>query len=221
MLLAVLILMSSGCRKKAGTGAAEGKIRFGITYEQSHVGGYSTAILPKEMIMEFSDDKVMSTIEGGLGFFSMIHVTDLSHSQHSTWIKFIDKRYIYEGNRRESPCCFGMLDGMHLEFTDSTKEIAGLQCLKAIASFPDNGIESFDIWYTEELGLENPNINTPFEEIPGVLLEFNTLMGNTNMHMSATAFEARHIPQKKFLSPQNYRPVSKSEMESILNALLN
>ena len=219
-MLVFLVLMSAACKKKAGTGPAGGKIRFSITYDQSHVGGYSTAILPKEMIMEFSDDKVMNTIEGGLGFFSLIHVSDLSHSQHSTWIKFIDKRYIYEGGRRESPCCFSMLDDMQLEFTDSTKEIAGLQCLKAIASFPDNGIKAFDIWYTEELGIKNPNSNTPFKDIPGVLLEFNTLMGNANMHVIATKFEARHIPRKKFLSPQDYRPVSKTEMESILNALM-
>ena len=34
-------------------------------------------------------------------------------------------------------------------------------------------------------------------------------------------FEAQHIPQKEFLYPQDYRPVSKAEMESILNALMN
>jgi GLPGLI family protein len=213
--------MSAACKRKAGTGSNEGKISFSITYDQSRVGGYSTAILPKEMIMEFSGNKVMSRIEGGLGFFSLVHLSDMRSSQHTTWLKFIDKKYIYEGDKRESPCCFSILDGMQLEFTDNTKEIAGLHCLKTIASFPDNGIEAFDIWYTNELDIDNPNSNTPFMDIPGVMLEFNTLMGNANMHMMATKFEAQQIPQKEFLSPQDYRPVSKVEMESILNALMN
>ena len=220
-MLAFLILMSANCKRKAGTDSAGGKINFSITYDQSKVGGYSTAVLPKEMIMEFSGNKVMSRIEGGLGFFSLVHLSDMRYSQHTTWLKFIDKKYIYEGDKRESPCCFSMLDGMQLKFTDNTKEIAGLNCLKAIASFPENGTEAFDIWYTNELDINNPNSNTPFMDIPGVMLEFNTLMGNANMRMMATKYEVRHIPQKEFLVPENYRPVSKTEMESILTALMN
>ena len=200
---------------------AEGQIKFSISYEQSRVGGYSTTILPREMIVEFSNDMVKNTIEGGLGFFSLVNISDIRNYQNTTWLKFIDKKYIYEGGKKESSCCFGMLDGMKLEFTDDIKEIAGLECMHAVARFPDNGIEPFDIWYTEELGLYNPNGNTPFKDIPGVLLEFNTLMGNTNMHMVATGFDAQHIPQKHFQPPKNYRPVSKAEMESILNALMN
>jgi GLPGLI family protein len=200
---------------------AEGKIRFDITYAQSKVGGYSTSVLPKEMIMEFNEDMVKSTIEGGLGFFNLVNVSDLNSLQHTTWLKFIDKKYIYEGEKKDTPCCFGMLSNMRLEYTDKTKEIAGLLCHHARANFPDNGIESFDIWYTRELGIENPNSNSPFHEIPGVLLEFNTLMGNANMHMIATSHSVQKIPEKHFQSPKNYRPVSKAEIERILEALMN
>lgn len=200
---------------------AEGKIKFEITYAQSKVGGYSTTILPKEMILEFNENKVKSTIEGGLGFFNLIHVTDLNSYQHTTWLKFIDKKYIYQGDKKEAPCCFGMLADMRLEFTEQTKEIAGLQCNHAMASFPNNGIEPFDIWYTEELGIDNPNSNSPFHDIPGVLLEFNTLMGNANMHMTATSHSVQKISEKQFQLPKNYRPVSRTEIESILEALMN
>ena len=219
--LAFIILLAACCKRKPEDGIYEGKLKFRISYDQSKVGGYSTTVLPKEMIMEFSDQYVKSTIEGGLGFFSLIHVSDLKYDQHTTWLKFIDKKYIYEGDRRETPCCFGMLGGMQLEFTDKTKEIAGLHCLNVMARFPENGIEPFDIWYTEDIGIENPNSNTPFMDIPGVLLEFNTLMGNTNLHMIATSFDIQNIPLKQFQIPKSYRPVSKAEMERILNALMN
>jgi hypothetical protein len=221
LILAFLILLSATCKMRVASEAVEGKVNFSISYEQRSVGGYSTTILPKEMTMEFNHNMVKSTIEGGLGFFSLSHVSDLKFSQHTTWLKFIDKKYIYEGDRRESPCCFGMLDGMQLEFTENTKEIAGLNCVKVIASFPDDSIEPFNIWYTEALGIDNPNSNTPFKDIPGVLLEFNTFMGKANMHMTATSYEAQFIPQKKFLPPENYRQVSKAELEIILNALMN
>jgi GLPGLI family protein len=218
LFLFALILLAANCKRKPS--GAEGKIRFRITYEQSRVGGYSSTVLPKEMIMEFSNDMVRNTIEGGLGFFSLVNVSDLRNHQNTTWLKFIDKKYIYFGEKKESPCCFGILDGMQLSFTDSIKDIAGLECMQAIASFPGNGIEPFNIWYTTELGLSNPNSNSPFREIPGVLLEFSTLMGNANMHMVATGFGPQHIPQKVFQPPKNFRPVSKDEMDRILNALM-
>ena len=171
--------------------------------------------------MEFSEDMVKSTIEGGLGFFVLVNVTNLKSYQHTTWLKFIDKKYIYEGDKRESPCCFGMLADMQLEYTDKTKEIAGLHCKHAMASFPHSGIEPFDIWYTEELDIANPNSNSPFNDVPGVLLEFHTLMGNANMHMIATSHSIQKIPPKQFQPPTNYRPVSKTEIENILDALMN
>ncbi|MFC2115995.1 hypothetical protein ACFLTU_05940 [Bacteroidota bacterium] len=220
--LAVLIVLSATCKRKPGAEKmAEGKIRFKITYEQSQVGGYSTAVLPQEMIMEFRDDMVRNTIKGGLGFFNLVNVSDLNKYQNTTWLKFIDKKYIFEGEKRDTPCCFGMLDGMILEFTDSTKEIAGFHCKQVLANFPDKELESFDLWYTEEIELDNPNGNSPFMSIPGVLLEFNTLMGNANMRMIATKYEAKHIPPEEFQPPENYRAVTKAEMETILNALMN
>ena len=110
---------------------------------------------------------------------------------------------------------------MQLEFTDSVRQIAGLECRQAIASFPGNAINPFNIWYTEEIRISNPNGNSPFRDIPGVMLEFNTLMGNANMHMTATGYVPLHISQKQFQAPKNFRPVSKEEMDRILSALLD
>ena len=217
----LLILLLVNCKRKPPAESAEGQIKFKISYAQEKVGGYSTSFLPKEMIMEYSNNMVKSTIAGGLGFFVLVNVSNLKSYQHTTWLKFIDKKYIYEGDKRESPCCFGMLADMQLEFTNKTKEITGLICKHAIASFRNNEIEPFDIWYTDELGIVNPNSNSPFNDIPGVLLEFNTLMGNANMHMVATSRSIQKIPPKQFMAPNNYRPVTKEEIDRILEALMN
>ena len=110
---------------------------------------------------------------------------------------------------------------MDIEFTKETKDIIGFGCRRAIASFPGDSIKSFDIWYTDALQLDKPNGNSPFRKIPGVLLEFNTIMGNANMHMVATKYEVTRIPARTFDLPKDYTQVSKPEMETILNALLD
>lgn len=209
------------CNRGKRSGLAEGRIEFKITYEQEEVGGYSASLLPSKMTMEFRENMVKNTIQGGMGFFNLVNVSDLNNSQFTTYLKFIDKKYIFKGKENETPCCFGLLDGMDIEFTRQSKEIIGFNCRKAIASFPDDNIDPFDIWYTEELQLDKPNGNSPFQKIPGVLLEFNTIMGNANMHMVAKNCDVTRVPARVFEFPKNYTQVSKLEIETILNALLD
>jgi GLPGLI family protein len=217
----LLAIWLFACDRGKVPGMTEGRIEFKITYEQEEVGGYSASLLPSKMTMEFRDNMVKNTIQGGMGFFNLVNVSDLNNYQYITYLKFIDKRYIFKGDKNEPPCCFGLMDGMDIEFTRQTKEIIGFKCKKAIASFPNGGIEAFDIWYTEDLQLDKPNGNSPFQKIPGVLLEFNTIMGNANMHMVARNRNDARIPAKIFELPKNYTQVTKLEMETILNALLD
>jgi hypothetical protein len=200
----VLVLLA-GCNRKTERGVTEGRIEFQINYEQEEIGGFSASLLPSTMIMEFKDNMVKNTIQGGMGFFDLANISDLNKNRFITYLKFIDKRYILVGNKYAPPCCFGLMSGMDIDFTKQTKEILGFGCKKAIASFPGDSIESFDIWYTEDMQL----------------LEFNTIMGNANMHMVATKYEVTRIPSRTFDLPKNYTRVSKPEMETILNALLD
>ena len=219
--LTLLVILLADCHREKRHGLAEGRIEFKITYEQQEIGGYSASLLPSKMTMEFRDNMVKNTIQGGMGFFNLVNLSDLNNYQFITYLKFIDKKYIFKGDKNEPPCCFGLMDGMDIEFTRQTKEIIGFDCRKAIASFPDGSIESFDIWYTEELQLNKPNGKSPFQKIPGVLLEFNTIMGNANMHMVAKRCDVTRIPARIFELPKNYTQVSKLEIETILNALLD
>lgn len=219
--LTLLVLLLADCNRGKKTGLTEGRIVFSITYEQQEVGGYSASLLPSKMIMEFRDNMIKNTIQGGMGFFNLVNVSDLNNDRFITYLKFIDKKYIFKGDKNDTPCCFGRMAGMDIEFTRQTKEIIGFNCRKAIASFPDASIESFDIWFTEDLQLDKPNGNSPFQKIPGVLLEFNTIMGNANMHMEAMNCDITRVPARIFELPKNYTQVSKLEIETILNALLD
>jgi GLPGLI family protein len=215
-----LIVLISSC-KESESDVQGGKIDFEITYKQERVGGFATHMLPQQMTLEYKEDLTRNTIEAGLGFFRLVNVYDLGNLKNTTYLKFIDKKYIYEGKKREAPCCFGKLEGMQLEFTGKTRKIAGFACINAVATFPDDGIEPFDIWFTEEIPLDRPNGNSPFRDIPGVMLEFNTLLGDVSMHVKAVKYEAVGIRDSEFEPPSDYRPVTKAEMEKIIHALLD
>lgn len=219
--LIFILLVIASCKKEpVASDNSEGVIEYKIVYNQDKVGGFSHTVLPQTMIIHFKKDRTKMTIEGALGFFRLVNIADLRNLKNTTYLKFMDKRYIYLGKKKENACCFGTLGNMAVEFTGNTKMIAGFECKEAIASFPGSGSESFSIYYTNEIKIKRPNATSPYYEIPGVMMEFNTSLGDATMRMKAQDFKAVSVPDKEFSTPDDYRRVSKTEIENILRALM-
>ena len=216
----LVILLAFSCKKKPKGEIAQGIIEYKIVYIQTEIGNFSTGILPQTMEVAFKGSKVKNTIEGALGFFHLINIADLDKMTNTTFLKFIDKKYVYYGSKNEEPCCFGHFDDLNIDITKETKEILGFECTKAIATFDDSGKESFPVYFCTELGLQDPNATSPFKDIPGVLMEFRTKLGNSDIIMVAQKYENMAINDKEFDHPNNYTEVNRVEMETIFNALL-
>ncbi len=184
------------------------------------VGGYSTGILPQKMESRFKKGKVKNTIEGALGFFSLINISDIEAMTNTTFLKFIDKKYVYIGKKKEPPCCFAGFKNMDIEFTDNTKQIIDYTCQEAVVSFPGTDRKSFSVYYTTDIKCNKPNATGPFKEIPGILMEFHAILGTTEVVMVAEKFQSETIPDKEFIIPKHYKEINKNELENILNALL-
>lgn len=220
LILFLIIPLAFSCKKKSTGDIRQGVIEYKIIYLQEEIGNFSTGVLPQTMEVIYKQDKVKNTIEGALGFFHLINIADLDKMTNTTFLKFIDKKYVYEGKKSEEPCCFGQFEGMKITITDETKEIMGLECTKAIASFNNSEKQSFPLYFSTEIGVPNPNATSPFKDIPGVLLEFQTKLGNSDIIMIAQRHESIVIDDKEFSHLQNYRTVNRTDMEVIFNALL-
>jgi len=221
LIIALILVSGISCNKRPPRPKSdEGIIEYRIIYFEDKVGSISPGLLPQTMEMKFKKNKVKNTIEGAMGFFSLINIADLNEMTNATFIKFIDKKYVYRGQKREKPCCITPIEGMEITFTDETKEIIGLTSKRAIVSFPGSDNESFSIYYTTEIRLKNPNITSPYKEIPGVLLEFRANLGQSEIQVVAQNYKSQYLPDKEFHFPRNYKEISKQEMEKIINALL-
>jgi GLPGLI family protein len=219
-LVCILLFFSSCKRGHTPAGLNEGVIEYQIIYLQDKVGVYSHSVLPQSMTIQFKKNWMKTTIEGALGFFRLVNIADLHDLRNFTSLKFLDKKYIFMGEKKETSCCFGTLENMVIEYTGNTKEVAGFLCEEAIASFPDSGSESFTIYYTTDLKIKKPNATSPYYQIPGVMMEFNTTLGNATMRIIAKNFKSVRIPDKEFSIPDGYHRVSKKEIENILHALM-
>ena len=217
----LLLVSVISCKKKPSAEKSdEGIIEYRIIYLEDKVGSFSQNLLPQTMEMKFKKNKIKNTIQGAMGFFSLINIADLNEMTNSTFLKFIDKKYVYRSQKKEKPLYIMPPEEMTITFTDETKEIIGLTGKKAIVSFPGKDNNSFPIYYTTEIKLKNPNITSPYKDVPGVLLEFHANLGQSEIHLVAEKYIPEYLPDKEFYYPRNYKEISKQEMEKILNALL-
>lgn len=217
----LFLVVIHSCKKRFPESTPEeGIIVYSINYQDETVGGYSSGILPQKMESRFKEGMVKNTIEGALGFFSLINISDINEMTNTTFVKFIDKKYVYKGKKKEPPCCFTGFNDMDIEFTESTKQILNYTCKEAIVTFPGTTEKSFPVYYTTEINFNKPNATGPFKEIPGILMEFPATLGKAKVIMVAEKYIPESIPDKEFIISRHYKEINKNELENILNALL-
>ncbi len=221
--LAVLpvLLILTACKKDTYSGKYEnGLIEYKITYLENELKDISPALLPKKMKLEFSPYYSTNTIEGFMGFFKLNSHTDFKHRRCSTILEVLNKKYLFKGKKGESMCCFDENPGMQIEFTNDTKEIAGLKGRRVIITLPEKG-ENFDIYYTDEIAIENPNSTNPYHQIDGVLLEFQLKLEFLKMQFTAEKFvPVGHNEIKKIGDQTSYQEVTREQMTYIIRRLM-
>lgn len=174
-------------------------------------------LLPHKMVIKFKDNNTINKIESFSGVVSFKSITRNDDKTNTTLVKLLNKKFLYQEPIGENSFSYDYIPGMKLEFTDSTKEIAGYLCQHAIATFPNSNNPGFDIFYTKEINIESPNAFTPFEEIDGVMLQFEVVMYNFKVRFTADHIQATKIANEEFEIPADYKKVNKESMEEIIN----
>jgi hypothetical protein len=218
----LLILISFGACKDTidFDSNSQGCIEYDITYLQNSLKTVPTELLPKKMVFTFRDNCSFQKIEGFLGFFSISHLVNPRQSINSTFLKIRQHKYSYPGHKYEMAVGFDKMDGMEITYLDETKEIAGFNAKKARISFPGQDRNPFDVYYTQDISIKNPNSTNPFHEIDGVLLEFHLKFHNLDMHLMAKNAVFKSISRKEFRPLPEYKAIPRSEMERIIGLLL-
>ncbi len=222
-ILISVILILAGCNNnvKDKSNYTEGKLEYKIIYSQQLQSDGVTTFLPNKMTTYFKEDDIVQCIKGGFGLYNLKYISRSSGDTCFTLFKLFDKRLYYEMNKEQTLFVFNELGKSDIKlFKDSIKMIAGFPCNKAVISFPKTNFKAINVYYTEEIGKKNPNINTPFEKIPGVLMEFNFFYKNLSFHLTAHKFTPLTIPKSDFEIPKNYTEATEEEIEGFIGTLL-
>jgi len=198
-----------GCSDDVSDGK-EGIIHFELTYIDGENSNPIITFLPNTMTYAFKNGQTIQKVEGWGGVFKMIGMSDTKKDSVTALMKILGEKFKYQCRLGEDSFGYEPLEGCKIKYVNGTKEIAGYKCKRAIATYKD---QKFELYYTEDIKIENANWNTPFKDVKGVLLEYQISMFKINTKIVATKVDKIKVDDSEFDIPNDYTSVKKEKIE--------
>lgn len=197
-------------------GSDQGVITYELKYLEDEKDKPVISLLPTEMEFYYKNDNTCQKVEGWMSIFSIVGISDFKTGTKYALLKIMADKYMYKSN---GSTAFGYdeMKGKTIKFVDETKEIAGYKCKKAIVKYKG---DEFDVYYTDEINIKNPNWNNPYKEIKGVLMEYQISMFDIKTEIKAVKVENIEVDDNVFVVPDGYNEVTKQKMEDVINNLM-
>lgn len=221
-LLVVLIIATTtySCKDRGGKNIDQGEIHYTIEYMGS-TSMMPREVMPRNLIVSFKDDKILFDISSPFGNSGILNLSNPDSEIFDTYISLLSWRYYYSAKPGESHPGFEAMEGIEIKKTSRTSVLCGYDCKIAEVTLPPDRSRIYEVWYTTEIKVKNPNIATPFNNIDGVLMKFFFKMGPAEMHFEAETVYKKDIPDKTFERREKYLRVSREEIDKFILKMIS
>lgn len=222
IVLVLLIVFFSSCREMIGRKRIkEGIIKYEITYDSITSKKTDTRLLPSALIVKFKDNNTLNIIDAFSGAISIAIISNHTNQQFITLVKVFNKRLYHEepNTNGKYPALYAKIPPVKIVSNHEKCKFLGYNCYKAKGYFADQPNSEFEIVYTNEIDINSPNINTPFEEIDGVMLSFNLRINSLMMQLNAKSVKKAKIADEVFSIPPDYTFVDFQTITDLIHLL--
>lgn len=217
-ILILIILSFWSCNSDLFSGKLkEGVINYKVEYLDDENEKPIISMLPTEMTIKFKKGYSIQEVEGWMGVFRMAGIRHIKDESKTALLKILADKYLYSVKGGQDAFGFDPMKDKKIEYSTETKIIAGYNCKKATVTWDTL---KFDVFYTEEIKIQDPNWNNPFGEIDGVMLQYQVDMFGIKTKITAESVENIDIDDEAFDIPDDYKNVSKKEIEDVINNLM-
>ena len=199
-----------------GKNVSEGVIEYNITYPKLDPNNMMVSGLPNKAYLRFKNNNTVNDMSGMMGLISITYIAKQDKSVAQT-LTLINKKYVSDISADD-------LTHLNDSYLDkivqgkNTQNIAGFNCKEAIVSLK-NG-ETIHVYYTNDIGITDPNWSNPYSKIDGVLMEFEMERYGVAMHLKAMTVVAQKIEDNAFdVSESDYKKIPFNKLEKILQEL--
>jgi len=212
----VLLILIFSCKKEKTNKIKEGYIEYEVMYLNKEKESLYSFMLPKTMIMVFKKNKIKSSLNGFSGNFAFSTIANTKSDSSIALFNIMNQKYYYLETDKGQSELFGNLPGIEIEESRDTSVISGLTCKTAIISSTLDSFAPFNIAYTKDIKIHNPNKKNPFNKIDGVLLDFQVNMYNMDMRFIAKKVVEKNVPDSIFRIPNEYKRINRKTVDKII-----
>lgn len=220
LLIALMFAVTcSSCLTKGGKHIKEGEIHYNIEYSGA-VLALPKEILPKSLIVSFKDDKILFEMLSPIGNSGILNLSNPKKEIYDTYFSLLTLRYYYAARKGEIFPGFEAMAGMEVRKTEKTAVMCGFNCKNAEVTFPSDRAKIYDVWYTDEINVRNPNVCSPYYELDGVLMSFLFLIGHSELRFEAESVYNKDIPDETFERREKFKKASREEIIKFIDKML-
>lgn len=216
-LLGILFLLVIGsCGQNDDKVVSEGTIEYtAAVVDQANP---MASLAPSKMTIKFKNNKSSAEMSAGMGLFSTSFISDPETKTLTQLVKLLNKKFSLVQNEADIKRENEMYQ-FQLNPSKEIKMIAGYKCEKAHVKMDDEYQTEFDIFYTKDLAIRNPNFANPFHMIDGVLMEYQMKKFGLEMKFTAKVVKKEDIDDSVFELPADFKPISSEEMNTLFESL--
>jgi hypothetical protein len=215
----IVAFTGSSCRERGGKYIDQGEIHYNIDYV-GNLGPVPKEVLPKNLIVSFKHDKILFEMVSTFGNSGILNLTNPEKGIFDTYFSLFSIKYFYAAEEGEASPGFDTMKGIVINKTSKTAVICGFNCKNAVVTFPLYSEKEFDVWYTNEINIVNPNGASPYNEIEGVLMSFVFIMGPSELHFTAETVYKKDIPETQFERREKFTRVSRDDINKFINKMV-
>lgn len=215
--LFVVLISACNSRKQQAAKPGEGMVVYKVSYPDSAKYGMKSAFFPREIVLVFKNDKAAFIASGAMGMIQLVNLLDAGKKNYVSLL--IDRL------RQNIGCKLTpdeitqneQSDSLLIRNTNEQKVIAGMNCQKAIVTDVGSGLQT-EVFFNDTIQFSYRN--SPFKNIPFLMLEYTHAVNNLAMKLEATKVDfSSPVDTSLFTVKGEYQWVTQKEFYQYLSSL--
>jgi len=195
-----------------GNKVTEGVIEYEVTYPYLDGSSFMVRMLPSKMTMKFKNGKFKTIVSKGKQLRTEF-ISDCKKKTLATAFQFGNKKMLVELNDKEIKGMLGEFPKVTYIDVQGKDTLLGFNVKKKDAVFENIVSPEAEIWYTDDIELENANWCYPYSDIKGVLVQYELERYGLRMRLKAKKFTQEEVDDKEFELPTGYDRVKLRDFE--------
>ena len=199
-----------------GKNIREGVIEYEVAYPKLDPHSMVAAVLPNKAYLRFKNNNMITEMSGMM--FSISYISNQSNKSVEQTFSLLNQKSVSDISSADMKRLNGSFLSSIEEGTQ-VKQIAGFKCKEAIVTLQTG--EVIHVYYTQDIGIDNPNWSNPYSKIDGVLMDFQLESYGLSMHLSAKTVLPKKIEDSSFEVSSDYHKTPLGELEKILRTAVS